>query len=331
MIAFVFPGQGSQYPGMARDLTMCAGPARGFVAEAETATGLDITGLMTTGDQATIADPYVAQLLVFVSSRVLLTQLRHKGVEPAMVAGHSLGEYTALVAAGCLDPDVVLRLVAERGAAMAEQARQHPGTMGAVVGLPAATVEELCADAAPQHGTVVIANHNSARQLVVSGTPEAVDAVLEAARGAGALRARRLPVGGAYHSPLMNEAERRLADALVDAPLRPPRVPFVSSVTGQRVTDIESYRAQLLRQITCPVRWHTTVETVAALGATRFVEVGPGRVLSGLDREIVRGARHLDTRAALLGRERAPAEVTAVAGAAPAAEPVAVAGAGERA
>lgn len=314
MIAFIFPGQGSQYPGMVRELTMCRGTARAHLTEAEHATGMDLTGLMTTGDQATIADPHVAQLLVFVTSSIMLAQLDEDGVEPAMVAGHSLGEYTALMAAGCLDREVALQLVAERGRAMAEQARQHPGTMGAVVGLPAATVEQLCADAA-RHGTVVIANRNSARQLVVSGTTAAVEAVLAAAQAAGAIRARRLPVGGAYHSPLMEPAEHRLAAALVQAPLRPPRTPFISSVTGQRVTDIEAYRAQLQRQVTSPVCWYETVRTLTGLGATQFVEVGPGRVLSGLGREIARSARHLDARGALLGRPEAPA-AAAVTGAA---------------
>lgn len=301
MIAFVFPGQGSQYPGMARDLTMCSAAAHDLVAEAEQVTGVDITALMTSGDAATIADPHHAQLLVFVSSSVLLAQLRDNGVEPAVVAGHSLGEYTALVAAGSLPWRTALGLVAERGAAMAAEARRRPGTMGAVVGLAVGTVERLCRDATQSHGTVVVANVNSARQVVVSGVAEAVDAVLEIARAAGALRARRIAVGGAYHSPLMAPAQERLAAMLGQAPLQPPEIPFVSSVTGAPVTDIEAYRSHLLAQVTMPVRWHATVEAIAGGGATEFVEVGPGRVLSGLGREIVRGARHLDVRTALRG------------------------------
>ena len=307
MTAFVFPGQGSQYPGMARDLTMCGDEARTLVAVAEKSTGVDLSSLMSSADAATIADPKLAQLLVFVSSSVLLAQLRANGVEPAVVAGHSLGEYTALVAAGSLEWETALALVAARGAAMAVEARQRPGTMGAVVGLPPATVERWCRDTTPRHGTVVVANVNSPRQVVVSGTVAAVEAVLEAARTAGALRARRIPVGGAYHSPLMSGARERLVDLLRHAPLAAPRIPFVSSVTGELVTDIEVYRAQLCEQVTMPVRWHATVETLAGQGVTDFAEVGPGRVLSGLGREIARDARHHDARAMLLGRPRAMA------------------------
>lgn len=315
MIAFVFPGQGSQYPGMARDLTMCPEYARRYTLEAEQATGLDITGLMSSADTATIADPQIAQLLVFVSSSAMLAQLRENGVAPDLVAGHSLGEYTALMAAGCLEWSTAVRLVAERGAAMSAEARKQPGTMGAVVGLPASAVQDLCRDVTASHGTVVLANLNSARQVVVSGIPAAVDAVLAGARAAGAVRARRLPVGGAYHSALMADAEQVLAWRIAEAPLRHPKVPFVSSVTGDVVDDIAAYRSQLRRQVTRPVHWHATVDTLAALGARYFVEVGPGRVLSGLGREIVRGGDHVDSRSALLKRSSELAGVGSVANA----------------
>jgi len=291
--AFVFPGQGSQYPGMVRDLSACGPVARDLVSTAEQVTGLDLATLMTNADAGTIADPQVAQLLVFVASSVMLAELRGRGCEPAAVAGHSLGEYTALVACGSLDWHTALALVTFRGAVMAEAARQRPGTMGAVVGLDLPRVDRLCRAAADRNGTAVVANVNSARQIVVSGTTEAVLDVLDAAAGAGALRAKRIPVGGAYHSPLMQAAMRRLAPLLWKAPLEPPRVPFVSSVTGAPVTDIEEYRVQLVAQVTLPVRWHAVTQHLGALGAVEFVEVGPGRVLAGLGRETLRTARHL--------------------------------------
>ena len=293
---FVFPGQGSQYPGMFRDLTACGPAARRLVGDAESATGLDLTGLMTTADAQTIAQPQLAQVLVFVSSSVLLAELAQHGIEPAAVAGHSLGEYTALTAAGSLDWTTALAVVTFRGKAMAEAAAGRDGTMGAVVGLDLARVEELCR-AASRHGDqVVVANVNSARQVVVSGDTAAVGAVLAAAAKGGALRAKAIPVGGAYHSPLMDHARRALAEVLADVPLAPPRVPLVSSVTGELVTDIEAHRDTLVAQVTRPVRWFDTVRRLVALDAGdggEFVEVGPGRVLAGLGRETARDRRHV--------------------------------------
>jgi [acyl-carrier-protein] S-malonyltransferase len=312
--AFVFPGQGSQYPGMIRDLSACGPVARDLVCTAEQVTGLDLAALMTNADAGTIADPQVAQLLVFVASSVLLAELRGRGCEPAAVAGHSLGEYTALVACGSLDWHTALALVTFRGAVMAEAARRRPGTMGAVVGLDLPRVERLCRAATERDGTAVVANVNSARQIVVSGTTEAVLDVLDAAAGAGALRAKRIPVGGAYHSPLMEAAQRRLAPLLRKAPLEPPRTPFVSSVTGEPVTDIEEYRAQLVAQVIRPVRWHAVTQRLGALGALEFVEVGPGRVLAGLGRETLRGARHLGAVDAIRRFPRTSTLATAAVG-----------------
>lgn len=308
--AFVFPGQGSQFPGMVRDLSACGPAARELVFTAEQVTGLDLVTLMTKADAGTIADPQIAQLLVFVASSVMLAELRGRGCEPAAVAGHSLGEYTALTACGSLDWHTALALVTFRGAVMAEAARQRPGTMGAIVGLDLPGVDRLCRAAADRNGTAVIANINSARQVVISGTTEAVLEVLDAASAAGALRAKRIPVGGAYHSPLMDAAQRRLAPLLRKAPLEPPRVPFVSSVTGERVADIEEYRAQLVAQVMRPVRWHAVTQRLAGLGASEFVEVGPGRVLAGLGREMLRTARHLGAVEAIRRLPR-PAELAA--------------------
>lgn len=310
--AFVFPGQGSQYPGMARDLSACGPRARDLVSTAEQVTGLDLTRLMTTADAATIADPQVAQLLVFVSSSVMLSELRARGAEPGVVAGHSLGEYTALVASGCLDWHTALGLVTFRGQAMAEAARRQPGTMGAVVGLDLHTVEQLCLTAGGRHGTVVVANINSARQVVVSGLAGPVQAVLDAAAAAGALRAKRIPVGGAYHSTLMADAQQRLAMLLRRVPMEPPRTPLVSSVTAELVTDVEQYREALIEQVTRPVLWHAVVRRLTALGADDFVEVGPGRVLAGLGRETARAARHVGALEALRDAARLAPRVGAL-------------------
>jgi [acyl-carrier-protein] S-malonyltransferase len=290
---FVFPGQGSQAPGMGRELAACGPKARRRIDAAQQISGLPVQELMTVADAATIADPEIAQLLVFVWSTVWLEQLTELGVRPSIVAGHSLGEYSALVAAGSLDWETAVRLVAKRGSAMTAAAKRRAGTMAAIVGLDPEVLTKLCEPANADHGTVNVANYNSPRQAVISGVVPAVEAVIEAARAEGALRAKRLAVGGAYHSPLMASAEQELAPLLTGATLTAPRVPFVSSITGRRVTDIEAYRARLLGQVTGPVRWQDTVQTLLDRGTTRFLEVGPGRVLSGLGREMARQATHM--------------------------------------
>jgi [acyl-carrier-protein] S-malonyltransferase len=311
--AFVFPGQGSQAPGMGRELAACGAGPRQKIDAAHRITGLPVNELMTVADAATIADPEIAQLLVFVWSTVWLDQLTELGARPSVVAGHSLGEYSALVAAGSLEWETALRLVAARGRAMTAAARRRAGTMAAIVGVDPEVLAELCEQARAEHGQVNqvnIANYNSPRQAVISGTVQAVEAVTAAAQEAGALRAKRLPVGGAYHSPLMATAEQELAPLLIDATFEQPRVPFVSSITGRRVTDIEAYRSELLGQVTGPVRWQDTVQTLLARGTDTFVEVGPGRVLSGLGREMARQARHLTALEGLRSFQR-PAQRTA--------------------
>ncbi|MFE0257697.1 ACP S-malonyltransferase [Streptomyces sp. NPDC059010] len=297
--AFVFPGQGSQFPGMGHELHRLGPHARTLARRAEEITGLPVTELMTRADAATLADPEIAQVLVLVWSLAALKRLREAGLRPCAVAGHSLGEYTALVACGSLDQDTALSLVSCRGKAMAQAARARRGGMAAVVGLPAPTVQALCRRACADGEVAVVANWNSPRQLVVAGTVNAIEQVVDAAIGAGALRARRLTVGGAYHSPLMNEANDSLRGPLSAAPLGAPRIPFVSSTTGSHVTDIAAYRTDLLSQVISPVRWSDTVPALAALGADTYVEAGPGRVLGGLGREMARTARHLTTWEAL--------------------------------
>jgi [acyl-carrier-protein] S-malonyltransferase len=292
-VGFVFPGQGSQYPGMVREVQRCGPAARALLDRAEQVTGLPVRELMTTADADTLADPHIAQVLVFVTSTVLLHELRQRGWAPSAVAGHSLGEYPALVAADVLTWEDALRLVDARGAVMSAAAAVEPGAMAAVVGLDPATAAKLCRSASRGREQVVIANVNSPTQLVVSGTQSAVVEVIASAGVAGALRARLLPVGGAYHSPLMQPAATRLRPLLQDVQLSQPRTALVSSATGQVVDDLDEYRQALADQVTSPVRWQRTVKTLADLGVDCFVEVGPSRVLTGLGRENARAAaRH---------------------------------------
>jgi len=293
-LAFVFPGQGSQYPGMIKDVQRCGPGARSLLGDAQDITGLPVLDLMSTASAEIIADPHIAQVLVFLTSTVLLNELRQRGWRPAAVAGHSLGEYPALVAAEMLTWDAALRLVHARGTAMAAAAAIQPGAMAALVGLDPETVTAMCQSATRDPEHAVIANLNSATQLVVSGTEAAVEEVLESARTAGALRARRLPVGGAYHSALMQPAADQLRPLILEAQLASPTTTFVSSTTGRVVDDLDEYRHALANQVIAPVRWQRTVGALTATGIDCFVEVGPGRVLTGLARDNARAAaRHL--------------------------------------
>ncbi|WJV51034.1 ACP S-malonyltransferase [Streptomyces flavofungini] len=294
-VAFVFPGQGSQYPGMGYEMERWGPWTDALACRAEDATGLPVRALMKRADARALTDPEVAQVLVLTWSLAALEHLRRRGWTPSVVAGHSLGEYTALVASGCLDENTALSLVARRGRAMADAAAARPGGMAAIVGLAPEVVRGLCADASTADGVAVVANWNSPRQTVVAGSRDAVGRVAAAASAAGALRARVLPVGGAYHSPLMDSAQHRLVEHLADVALAPPAVPLVSSTTGLRVTDIEAYREDLLTQVVSPVRWQDVMHTLTAFGVDTYIEAGPGRVLHGLAREMARSARHLTT------------------------------------
>ena len=309
---FLFPGQGSQHPGMGRDLQVCRPTARALVAQAGERVDAPISEWLERADAATLADPEVAQLTIFVMSLVFAEELKQAGRIPVAVAGHSLGEYSALVAAGCLDWPVALDLVAARGRAMASAARARPGAMGAIVGLPIEVVIDLCADHTEPGKPVLVANVNSARQAVISGAPESVATVLDQARSRGALRARGLPVGGAYHTGLMAPAEKDLAPLIAAAALRTARVPLISSIDGRPVTDVEVYRRLLLTQITQPVRWFDALRTLQRLGAADYIEVGPGRVLSGLVRESDRSATQHNVVSALTRAARASAPPTLI-------------------
>jgi len=287
---FVFPGQGSQHPGMAGDLVRALDPVRAWVDAASARAGIDIAGLLVRGTAAQIGACEVAQVAVFAVSVGVWQHLAARDAAPWAVMGHSAGEFAALVAAEMLDPDDALDLVVERSRAMAAAAALAPGSMVAIGGLPPDEVHALCAGSS---GRVVVANENSPIQTVISGDDGAVTAASVLARQRGALRVDRLPVAGAFHSPAMEPARRRMEPLLRAASLRPPRRTFISSVSGGVVDDPEAYRALLCEQLTRPVRWTRAVRTARLLGATRFVEVGPGRVLSSLVRSCDRGVETL--------------------------------------
>lgn len=297
--AFVFPGQGSQFPGMGREADRFGTVAAQVVARAEEVTGLPVAELMSTADAHTLTDPEIAQVLVFVWSAAALARLADHGLRPSCVAGHSLGEFTALYAAESLDLDTALRLVSCRGRAMRDAARLSPGSMAAIVGLPLDLVRTMCREACHDTDLVTVANVNSPRQAVVSGSTPAVRRVVERAQALGALRARQLAVGGAYHSPLMAPALPPLTAELSRVRLHPPRIPLISGTTGRVVEDIEEYHDELPWQMLRPVQWRRTVTTLRDRGVGLFVETGPGRVLAGLGREIVREATHLGVQDAL--------------------------------
>lgn len=271
--AYIFPGQGSQYPGMAKELY----PAfKDLMEEANAILGFRITDIMFEGSAEDLKETRVTQPAIFIHSTLLAMSQPEK---PDMVAGHSLGEFSALVAAGAITFQNGLRLVAARAQAMQECCEKVPGGMAAIIALPDRTIEQICEDTP---GIVVPANYNSPGQVVISGENQAVEAACTALKAAGAKRALPLPVSGAFHSPLMEPAREKLAKAIEQTPFRPPVCPIYQNVTAKPATDPVEIKANLLKQLTSPVRWTATVQNMVADGAARFVEIGPGNVLQGL-------------------------------------------------
>ncbi len=268
MKAYVFPGQGAQFVGMGNELFEKANEILGF----------RITDLMFEGTPEDLKQTKVTQPAIFIHS-VLLAKSLGADFRPDMVAGHSLGEFSALVAAGALSFEDGLRLVAARAMAMQKACELKPSTMAAIIALPDETVEEVCEDI---EGTVVCANYNCPGQLVISGEVEAVDAACEKLKAAGAKRALRLPVGGAFHSPCMEPARAELAEAIERTNFSAPVCPVYQNVDAHPHTDPAEIKANLVAQLTAPVRWTQTVKNMIADGATEFVELGPGKVLQGL-------------------------------------------------
>ncbi|KFU80940.1 [acyl-carrier-protein] S-malonyltransferase [Amycolatopsis lurida] len=290
--AFVFPGQGAQRVGMGADLLRAEPRLVGAVfEEADEVLGLPLSRWCLRGPAERLDGTAVTQPAVLVTSVAALTVLRARGVRPDVVAGHSFGEYAALVSAGALDWRDALRLVRRRGLLVAEAGRRAPGAMLAVVGLDLATVEKLCAEVTATVGeSVEVANDNEPRQVVVAGRLSAIAAMEEAAKAAGAGRVRRLGVSAAVHCGLMADAERAFAAAVDATPPAAPRLPVFSGVTAGLVRTGEEAAAVLRRQLTSRVRWTETVRAVAAAGAVRFVEVGNGQVVGRLCRRIIPSA-----------------------------------------
>ena len=288
--AFVFPGQGSQFPGMCKDLYDAHAGARELCQAADRLLGFSLTDVMFEGTADDLKQTKVTQPAVFLHSVVAQRLMTIE--KPDMVAGHSLGEFSALVACGALSFEDALLLVSARAQAMQAACEANPGTMAAVIGLPDEKVDEICRDfcqqpiANSQQPIVVAANFNCPGQVVISGEVEAIDAICPKMKESGARRALRLPVGGAFHSPLMVPAEEALAEAINKTEFRKPFCPIYQNVTAKPAVDPEIIRENLLKQLTAPVRWTQSVQNMIAEGATEFYEFGPGDVLKGLIRKI---------------------------------------------
>ena len=285
MKAFVFPGQGAQSVGMGKDLYENNPVAKEMFEKANEILGFRITDLMFEGTDEDLRQTKVTQPAIFLHS-VILAKTMGEEFDPSMVAGHSLGEFSALVAAGALSFEDGLRLVSARAQAMQKACEINPSTMAAVLALPDEKVEEICAEVP---GTVVCANYNCPGQLVISGEVEAIDAACEKLLAAGAKRALKLKVGGGFHSPCMEPARAELAEAIERTEFHAPSVPVYQNVDAKPHTDPAEIKANLVAQLTAPVRWTQSVQNMVADGADEFIELGPGKVLQGLVGKIARG------------------------------------------
>ena len=282
MKAYVFPGQGAQFSGMGKDLYESSPEAKALMDKANDILGFRITDIMFAGTDEELKATKVTQPAIFIHSVALA--LCTPGLDrPDMVGGHSLGEFSALVAAGAVSFEDGLKLVAVRANEMQKCCEKVPGTMAAIIGLPTEKVDEICASI---DGVVIPANYNCDGQIVISGEKEAVLAACEACKQAGAKRALPLAVSGAFHSPLMEPARAELAKAIEATEVRAPRCPIYQNVTAQPETDPVRIKENLLKQLTSPVRWTQSVKNMLADGATEFTELGPGTVLQGLVKRI---------------------------------------------
>ena len=286
-LAWVFPGQGAQEVGMGRDLFDGSSAARRVFETADAILGYSLTDLCFNGPEDRLQETQHAQPAIFSISLACLEAARESdslpAATPAIVAGHSLGEYTALVAAQALELEDGLRLVAERGRLMQEAAEQNPGAMAALIGLDEAAVSAICIDAGAE-----VCNLNAPGQVVIGGTSEAVERAMALALERGAQRGVRLKVSGAFHTSHVAAAVEGMARAVAAASLRDPLVPIVANTTAELLTTADALREELVQQLTKPVQWQRSVETLRAQGATGVIEFGPGRVLTGLVRRIDR-------------------------------------------
>ncbi|MDR2223244.1 MAG: ACP S-malonyltransferase [Flavobacteriaceae bacterium] len=285
MKAYVFPGQGAQFTGMGKDLYENSPLAKEMFEKANEILGFRITDIMFEGTAEELKETKVTQPAVFLHSVILAKTL--EDFKPEMVAGHSLGEFSALVANGTLAFEDALKLVSQRAMAMQKACEITPSTMAAVLGLEDKIVEDICATI---DGVVVAANYNCPGQLVISGETTAVEKACEALKEAGAKRALLLPVGGAFHSPMMEPAREELAAAIEATHFNTPICPVYQNVTANAVINAEEIKKNLILQLTAPVKWTQSVEQMIADGATLFTEVGPGKVLVGLIKKINKDA-----------------------------------------
>lgn len=288
MKAFVFPGQGAQFVGMGKDLYDNNPLAKELFEKANDILGFRITDIMFSGTDEELKQTKVTQPAVFLHS-VISALCMGENFTPDMVAGHSLGEFSALVAAGALNFEDGLKLVYARAMAMQKACEAAPSTMAAIVGLDDATIENVCAEINTENNVVVPANYNCPGQLVISGNVEAVKAACEKLKAAGAKRALLLPVGGAFHSPLMQPAKDELQAAIEATTFNTPKCAVYQNVDAQAHTDAEEIKANLIAQLTASVRWTQEVQNMIAAGATDFTECGPGKVLQGMIGKIAKG------------------------------------------
>jgi len=284
--AYIFPGQGAQFVGMGADLHAASREAQQLFEEADRILGFALSEVMFRGTEEELKQTSVTQPAIFLHS-VLVAKMLGDGFKPDFVAGHSLGEYSALVAAKALSFQDGLKLVSQRANAMQKACDLKPSTMAAILGMEDSTVEEICQTIENQGlGVVVPANYNSPGQLVISGDVAAVEAACALAKEKGAKRALVLPVNGAFHSPLMEPARVELAAAIEATRFESPICPVIQNVNAKPITNSDEIKANLVAQLTAPVRWSQSVEEMARLGVTHYVECGPGNVLQGLVKKI---------------------------------------------
>ena len=284
MHAYLFPGQGAQYPGMGKEVYAHNAEAKAYFETANDILGFTITDIMFGEDAEALKQTKVTQPAIFLHS-VILSKMLGEQFQPQAVAGHSLGEFSALVAAKALSFEDGLKLVAQRATAMQAACDQKPGTMAAVLGLEDQLIEDVCASL---DGIVVAANYNCPGQLVISGAYSAVEKACEVLKEKGAKRALLLPVGGAFHSPLMEPAKIELAAAIEQTSIAQPRCPIYQNVVAKAVSNPTEIKANLIEQLTAPVRWTQSMQQMLKDGANEFTEVGPGKVLQGLAKKIDR-------------------------------------------